>query len=220
MRRRTYHHGDLRGALLAALAELLRQRGVAHVSLRDVARRAKVSHAAPAHHFGGKSGLLTAFAAEGYERLAGSALAEAVRGVRDGADRLEAVGRGYLRFAVENREQFDLMFRVDQLDEDEPRFLQARAAAFGVLADTIAQCARDGYLRGQDPQLVAIAAWALVHGAAALFLSGRLTERIGIDDPERLASDLCRLFVDAVLRRAPARRARRRRRASPSRTRT
>ncbi len=86
---RAYHHGDLRRALLAAALEAIEESGPAALSLRDLARRAGVSHAAPAHHFGDKAGLLTALAAEGFDLLADSA----DRGRAD--DLLEA--RGGLR---------------------------------------------------------------------------------------------------------------------------
>src|SRR5687767_6451184 len=66
---RPYHHGDLRAALLLATDQLIRERGLGEVSLREVARRAQVSHGAPAHHFGNKAGLVTAFAAQGFDRL-------------------------------------------------------------------------------------------------------------------------------------------------------
>ena len=70
MVKQNYHHGDLRRGLLRAAAEAIAENGVAAVSMRDLARRAGVSHAAPTHHFGDKSGLLTAFAAEGFDLLA------------------------------------------------------------------------------------------------------------------------------------------------------
>src|SRR5687767_9292707 len=71
-RRPAYHHGDLRSAALDHVRQIIREEGMRFVSIREVARRARVSHAAPAHHFGNKSGLLTAFAVQGYERLAAS----------------------------------------------------------------------------------------------------------------------------------------------------
>src|SRR5579872_3948126 len=92
---------DLADTLLDAVDEALRSGGPSSLSLRDVARRAGVSHAAPAHHFGSKAGLLTAFAARGYRRLGESVLAEvAAAGLNDGPSTLAAVGRGYVRFAL------------------------------------------------------------------------------------------------------------------------
>ena len=91
--------------------------GVSGVSLRDVARRAGVSHGAPAHHFGSKAGLLTAFATAGYQLLAESVTSEiAASRAADGAAELAAIGRGYVRFAVGHPAHFDVMFRLDALN--------------------------------------------------------------------------------------------------------
>lgn len=100
---RAYHHGDLRRALLAAALEAIEEVGPTALSLRDLARRAGVSHAAPAHHFGDKAGLLTALAAQGFDLLA-QALVQA------GDDLLEA-GVAYVDFAVRHRAYFEVMFR-------------------------------------------------------------------------------------------------------------
>src|SRR6516162_2006808 len=104
---RPYHHGDLRPALLRAAVEAIGEAGPAAVSLRQVARRAGVTHAAAAYHFGDKAGLLTAVAAEGY-RLLGEALAAA----RSAGSFLD-VGVAYVRFAVDHRAHFEVMYRPE-----------------------------------------------------------------------------------------------------------
>jgi AcrR family transcriptional regulator len=193
---------DLPAALLEAVDDALRSGGASALSLRDVARRAGVSHAAPAHHFGSKSGLLTAFAAQGYRRLAESVLAEMGASMpADGPATLAAIGRGYVRFAVGEPAQFDVMFRVDALDEVAPELVAATDAAFGLLTGTIEQCRLEGWLRGRDPVLVAVAAWSVAHGLAALWISGRLVDRIGARDADELAAAVSELFVEAVLGR-------------------
>jgi AcrR family transcriptional regulator len=111
---RPYHHGNLRWAVLAAAVEAITEVGPAGVSLRDLARRAGVSHAAPAHHFGDKAGLLTALAAEGYSLLA-DALEAAQHRTRDFLE----VGVAYVRFAVEHRAHFEVMFRPDLYHPDD-----------------------------------------------------------------------------------------------------
>src|ERR1700694_2332107 len=97
---RGYHHGDLKVALVDAVEQVVRERGVGHVSLRAVARHVGGTHAASAHHFENKAGLLTAFATQGYVQLAGAVLAaiDEAQPV-DGPSVLEAVGRGYVMFA-------------------------------------------------------------------------------------------------------------------------
>lgn len=198
---RSYHHGDLKVALLDAVEQVVRERGVGHVSLRAVARRVGVTHAASAHHFENKAGLLTAFATQGYMQLAGAVLtaideAQAV----DGPAVLEAVGRGYVRFALANPGRFEVMFRLDFLNANDPEFVAASEGAYSLLVITISRCESEGFLGSRDPEIVAVSAWSMVHGLAALWISGRLGERIQERDPDRLASRVSRLFVDAVLR--------------------
>ncbi len=195
-----YHHGDLPAALLEAVERAVADCGVTGVSLRDVARRAGVSHGAPAHHFGNKAGLLTAFATAGYRLLAESVLAEvAESGAADGADELAAIGRGYVRFAVGHPSHFEVMFRLDALNPDNPEFVAASEAAYGLLTATIERCRGAGRLHGRSPEVVAVSAWSVAHGLSALWLSGRLSQRIGEQDPQRLAAAVSELFVGAVL---------------------
>src|SRR5947207_11340311 len=103
-----YHHGDLRRALMAAAIEAIGEHGPAAVSLRDLARRANVSHAAPAHHFKDKAGLLTAIAVDGYDMLG-----DALRADAGQAGPLLDVGASYVRFALEHPAHFEVMFRPD-----------------------------------------------------------------------------------------------------------
>ena len=195
-----YHHGDLPAALLAAVRSAVADVGVSGVSLRDVARRSGVSHSAPAHHFGSKAGLLTAFATAGYQLLAESVLAEvAASDPADGPAELAAIGRGYVRFAVGHPAHFEVMFRLDALNRDDPRFTAASETAYGLLLATIERCQADDRLHGRPPELVAVSAWSMVHGLSALWISGRLAERITEQDPRRLAAAVSDLFVKAVL---------------------
>jgi AcrR family transcriptional regulator len=164
-----YHHGDLRRVLLAAAAEAIAEHGPAAVSLRDLARRAEVSHAAPAHHFGDKAGLLTALATEGFRLLTAQLRAAA------GTGSFLEVGVAYVGFAVGHPAHFAVMFRPDQYRSGDPDLAAARAAA--------RECLDSGVQRlldarpGADPGTAALAAWSLVHGLATLWLSG------GIPDP-------------------------------------
>jgi AcrR family transcriptional regulator len=201
-----YHHGDLPATLLKAVESAVAESGVSGVSLRDVARRAGVSHGAPAHHFGSKAGLLTAFATAGYELLADSVLTEvALSRPADGPDELAAIGRGYVSFAIAHPSHFEVMFRLDVLNPDDPEFVAASEAAYALLTETIERCRAAGRLHGRPAEVVAVSAWSLVHGLAALWLSGRLPERIAEQDPHRLAAAVAALFVEAVL--PPRRRA-------------
>jgi AcrR family transcriptional regulator len=179
-----YHHGDLRRALLAAAVEAIDEVGPTAMSLRDVARRAGVSHAAPAHHFGDKAGLLTALAAEGFRGLA----AELDRTARETGSFLE-VGVAYVRFAVSHPAHFAVMFRPDLHVVDDPELVAARAASSAVLAGGVRQL--DAGDPTFDAGVAGIAAWAIVHGVATLYLSGSLPDRLG-DDPEAIARAVAR----------------------------
>jgi len=174
---RPYHHGDLRRALLDAAVEAIAADGPAAISLRDLARRAGVSHAAPAHHFGDKAGLLTAVAAEGYRLLAGE-----LRDAYEAGDFLEA-GVAYMRFAVGHPAHFAVMFRPDLHRRDDPDLTAAMDRTRSMLYAQAAD--QEGVAEGGAAE-AGIAAWALVHGLATLWLSGNLPASAG-DDPERLA---------------------------------
>ena len=168
---RPYHHGDLRRVLLDEAVASLRESGPSALSLRNLARRVGVSHAAPAHHFGDKRGLLTAVAAEGYRRLAGS-LGAAYEATRDFAE----VGVAYVRFAVEERSYFEVMFRPDLYDPADPDLVAARSALGAALSGPAA-------LVPAAPPEAGIAAWSLVHGLATLGLAGNLPPEIEGDLP-------------------------------------
>lgn len=165
---RSYHHGDLRRALLDGAIELIERGGVTDLSLRELARQVGVSHAAPKHHFGDKQGLLTALAAEGYQLLADS-LEEAAQ--RTGS--FQEVGVSYVEFAVSHRAHFEVMFHEELFHPDDPALLTARARADRSLKENLQQLS-DGRTFG-DQQANALAAWSLVHGYASLWLGGNLS---------------------------------------------
>jgi AcrR family transcriptional regulator len=170
-RTRPYHHGNLRRELLDAALEEIRAAGPVALSLRALARRAGVSHAAPAHHFGDKAGLLTAIATEGYELLA-AALTEA----RATGGFLE-VGLAYVAFAIEHPGHFEVMFRPDLYRAGDPGFRAARAETTRLLYGPAGEAFPEG-----DAQRVGIAGWAFVHGFASLWATGNLGDGLG-DDP-------------------------------------
>jgi AcrR family transcriptional regulator len=199
-RRSRYHHGDLRRALLESVERIIKKRGLAFVSLREVARDARVSHSAPAHHFGNKAGLLTAFAADGFARL-GEACAEETKKSApvDGPALCEALGRGYFRFAIENPEHFGVMFRAEQLDARSRAYATAANRAFDLLKTGVRRCADEGYLRGADLDDVTAAAWSVAHGLATLWLGGRLRARMK-GGGKQVAARALRVFVDGTIR--------------------
>lgn len=168
-KKRRYHHGDLRPALIAAAMALVEESGVGAVSLRETARRVGVSAPATYRHFASKDSLLAAVAAEGFRDL-GAALAAAARSEHDP---LSAMGVAYVRFALARRGVFRLMFGPETAQRaNYPELKSAADQAFQWLKGGVQGKGR----AARDSRLAAIAAWALVHGLAQLFLDGVLPE--------------------------------------------
>jgi AcrR family transcriptional regulator len=170
-----YHHGDLRNALLQAAVTILEEGGLDAVSLRAVAARAGVSHAAPAHHFPTLKSLLTAVATHAFQRFAATMEEERAKAAPDPRSQLGAAGDGYVRFARGSPQAFRLMFSPSRLDWMEPEFQQAGREAHRHLEEV---CAAAAELRGEtsDAQRRALerTVWSSVHGYAHLLLAGQL----------------------------------------------
>jgi len=175
MAKASYHHGDLRRALLDAAAEAIAEDGPAALSLRDLARRAGVSHAAPTHHFGDKKGLLTALAAEGFDRLAADLLA-----TRAATGSFLELGVAYVRFATAHRAHFEVMWRPDLYHADDPALVAARGRSGDALYAGVADLP-DG-AGAADTREAGLAAWSLAHGFATLWLSDALPDMPEIPD--------------------------------------
>ncbi|ATB32920.1 TetR/AcrR family transcriptional regulator [Melittangium boletus] len=167
-----YHHGDLRQALLDASLALIAEEGFGALSLREVARRAGVTHAAPYRHFADKEALLVAVAEEGFRAMT-SRMKEEMAREQSPIDRLGACGVAYVLFAVEHAAHFRVMFGphftrpLKSLDED--------ADAFALLVGALAEAQRAGEVRDGDTSRQALACWSLVHGLASLLVDGQLT---------------------------------------------
>jgi AcrR family transcriptional regulator len=166
-----YHHGRLREALVAAGRALIEQRGRHGFTLRECARRARVSHAAPAHHFHSVGDLLAEIAAQGFDELA-AAMDAAAKKERDPARRLAALGRAYVAFALANKAVFQLMFNRDARNNDNARLKTAGKAAYDRLTEGIDSMIAQGSLSAR--QAMADLAWVSVHGFAMLALGGEL----------------------------------------------
>lgn len=173
-----YHHGDLANSLVAATVSLLETRGSAQLSLRQVAREAGVSHAAPAHHFGDKSGLLTAVAIEGYQLLREALLASQTPEGRSPEQRLLDAGYAYIQFALNHTAHFEVMFRPALTNSENPEYIAISLAAKEVLETCIRnfllQQSPEVQIPEQQIQATVIALWSQVHGFANLWLAGNL----------------------------------------------
>lgn len=181
--RRPYHHGDLPRAILSAAVDVIGTQGPAAVSLRDLARRAGVSHAAPAHHFKDRAGLLTVIATEGYELLAAALASPA-----DTALDIQELGVRYVRFSVAHPAHFEVMFRPELVHADDPELVAAQQRAGAALRFAVTGIPAER--RGGDVELARLAAWSLAHGFVTLWLGGNLT----VDDPETTFQSIAKML--------------------------
>lgn len=193
-----YHHGDLRAALIAAAEEELAENGVDGFTLRGCARRAGVSHAAPAHHFKDVRALFTALAIIGFRRLADTTESYGREAPAGTLDHFIAVGRGYVTFALDNPAYFRLIFRTDQIERENPELQAAGMAAFAVPVRAVGAAFGSADPMA-DPALVplVIGLWSIVHGFSELALSGQLKQ----GGPETDRAVLLNRLLPAIIAR-------------------
>ena len=169
---------DLRQDVLQASLALIEEGGLDRLSMREVARKAGVSHQAPYHYFGDREAILAALAGEGFSRL-GQSLARAAVDAGEPGDAVVAMGKAYVDFAIRHPPYFQVMFRADAVPLD--RYPEARKQeneAFGKLVEEI-----DKAFTSQAPEerrRIAVAVWAMVHGLATLILEGSLARKVGV----------------------------------------
>jgi len=184
----SYHHGDLRDALIKAARKILEKDGLADLSLRQVARAVGVSPAAPYHHFADKQALLTAVATQGFAALRSEMLRRMAKET-DPAARLDASGVGYVVFAVDNPALFRLMFGGEELSAN-ATLIEAGKNAYGVLQAAVADTSSP---EGNANPLVCLRLWALVHGIAKLIVEHCIKPSdYGVSSSEALATSLLR----------------------------
>lgn len=179
VRRAGYHHGALREALLDAAEALLREEGVEAFTLRECARRAGVSHGAPAHHFGDARGLLSEFSAVSFEQLDAAMRAHRASQPATPFAQFLATGCAYVDYATRNVARFQLMFRSDRLDFANERLAAAGRAVFGQLEETVA--ALTPGLDDAGRRLRVAAAWSMAHGVATLSIDNRMFGQLSAD---------------------------------------
>ncbi len=191
IKERPYHHGDLRRALIeTALAMLATDQNWAF-TLREVARRTGVSHAAPYKHFRDKDVLLRELARIGFERL-GQAMAEAMASAR-GADmrgKFVAGAQACIEFALHNPGLYRLMFSSDADKAADPNLHDEAMNTFGILLRLLEEGQRSGSFRPVAINALAAASWAQVHGLAMLAINGQLLEEKVGPEPIRAALDV------------------------------
>jgi len=165
---------DLKSRLLRATDEILNEQGVENFSLREAARRSGVSHGAPAFHYGDAAGLLTAYAADGFDTLAKLMLRYRAEARPDPKSQLAAAGLAYIDYAIGHRARFQLMFRSDRLKGDEVCLKEAAKRAFEQLQAVVAPFIGSSRTKEQERSIKLLMAWSIVHGFASLVLEGHL----------------------------------------------
>lgn len=186
-----YHHGDLARTLVQAAQQLIELGGGARLTLREAARVAGVSVAAPYRHFADREALLAAVLADGFRELAAQtgAARQTAAGPLEG---LMAVGLAYVRFAAAHPRTYRLMFGPECDKAAHPELMAAGQSAFGVLVDAVTACRAAGLVgpQAEIPEL-ALGGWALSHGLASLHADGMLEGRL----PAGLESTARALFA-------------------------
>lgn len=191
-----YHHGDLPNALRRAAADVITDKGLGSFSLREVARRAGVSHAAPAHHFGDSAGLLTSLAIEAFQHLERETAA-AADSFDDPLDRLIAVGRGYVRIGIDHPAHCQILFRSDVVNADDPAYKAAGESAYAVLeeaVDRVADAINPELDRGHAAKLC----WAAMQGLIVLHQSMAVLDQDAGRTPESL-DELVTAFTEMII---------------------
>jgi AcrR family transcriptional regulator len=195
----SYHHGDLRSALVSAGVELLAEQGVEALSLREVARRAGVSHAAPYRHFNDKQALLTAIAEQGFRMLNELVRSTAGRDYPSESARLKAALAGYLEFGRSHPHHAELMFGA--LARIKPAHLEEAAlGAFDGLVELVGRAMKHtNPTDPRDPRLVALGLWGQTHGFLALSAHVDFASLVSGGGAVDIAREAVSMTVDALL---------------------
>jgi AcrR family transcriptional regulator len=179
MAEKQYHHGDLRNSLIQAGIEILAEEGGGALSLRKVASRAGVSHAAPYAHFADRQDLIAAISTEGFRQLYERIEAVVVANPHDLANRLVEVAWAYVQFAMQNSSLFKIMFSGILEEENKyPEFVNISHKNFLELVYLVEACQQAGLLRPGPADVLALSVWSLVHGFVSLLLEKQISHTI------------------------------------------
>ena len=178
-KKKTYHHGDLKNALINAGVEILAKDGVSGLSLRKVASKAGVSHTAPYSHFADKQALIAAISTEGfrqlYERI--SAVVEEYKTTP--SRQLVEVAWAYVQFAMDDRDRFKVMFSgVLEKEKEYPEFVAESQRNFQLVKMTVEANQAVGVLRSGPSDLASLSAWGIIHGFVMLLLEGQIPHAV------------------------------------------
>lgn len=195
----TYHHGDLRSALIAAAERLLAEKAGETFTLREVARAAGVSHTAPYNHFADRRALLAAIAARGFDDLTVALRRDlAAVDAEDVAAGIRATAKAYVGYAVSYPAHYRLMFSAELVGCEDETFQAAGERAFSVLRELIAAGVSSGRLQGDQKGTHALTAWSLVHGLGTLVLDGKVPIPAGDEALAALVDTVASTLIDGL----------------------
>jgi AcrR family transcriptional regulator len=174
-----YHHGDLKNALIEAGIEILSKEGPGALSLRSVARRAGVSHAAPYAHFTDKQALVAAISTEGYRKLYERVAQAAARHADDPLRQFAESSWAYVAFALDEPAHFKITLSgVVEKERDYPAFVEIAQKNYASLLEIVTTSQAAGILDPGPPDLMAVSVWGLIHGFTTLILEGQLSHAL------------------------------------------
>lgn len=175
----SYHHGDLKNALIQAGIEILSKEGVNALSLRKVARRAGVSHAAPYAHFADKQALVAAISTAGYQKLYDKVYDAAQNHRGDPMRQLVEGAWAYVEFALNDSEHFRITLSgVVEKEKEYPAYVEISQKGFRLVVQLVEACQKAGVLNEGPPDLMAASVWGLVHGFVSLVLENQISHTL------------------------------------------
>ena len=178
-KKKTYHHGDLKNALIKAGVDILAKDGVSGLSLRKVASKAGVSHAAPYSHFTDKQALIAAISTEGFRQLYERVSTVAEEYKTKPSMQMVEVAWAYVQFAMDDRDRFKVMFSgILEKEREYPEFVAEAQRNFQLVKMIVEANQASGVLRSGSSDLVALSAWGIIHGFVMLLLEGQISHTV------------------------------------------
>ncbi len=175
----TYHHGDLKNALIQAGVDILARDGIGALSLRSVAREAGVSHSAPYAHFSDKQALIAAISTEGFHRLHAQLETVSAPLKEQPHNQITACARAYANFAVQERDIFNIMFSgVLEQEKAYPEFVEISTATAALLAGIVGSCQSAGIFPAGKTDLLSVVIWGQLHGIVTLALEKQISHNV------------------------------------------
>ena len=179
MARQTYHHGDLKNALIKAGVEILAKEGIDGLTLRKVAQLAGVSHNAPYSHFADKQSLIAAISTEGFKQLYQELDKAILTHPNDPKRQLQEGAWAYVQFALNNTDTFKIMFSsVLEKEKEYPAFVEVSQMTFNQVVNIVRACQEAGILNGTPPELLAVSVWGQIHGIISLILEEQIPHTV------------------------------------------